>query len=180
MMMDPVISTSAALALSVIFASAASHKLRHPGWFRRQVQEYELIPVFMVPPMAAALPLTELAIAASLLWTTSRPYAGVLAFFLIGAYALAIAINLARGRKDIDCGCTGPAMRQPLQPALLARNLLLAVMALCASLPMLDRPIGLHDSFVMIAAGTVLVLLYTATDLWLANRPLLLKLTGEK
>jgi len=133
-----------------------------------------------VPAAAVALPVAELAIAAGLLWSTSRPYAGILAFLLIGAYALAIAINLARGRKDIDCGCSGPAMRQPLQPALLARNLLLAIVALCALLPMLDRPLGLLDNFVMIAAGTVLVLLYTTTDLWLANRPLLLKLSGEK
>jgi len=49
-----------------------------------------------------------------------------------------------------------------------------------ALLPILDRPLSLYDNFVMIAAGTVLVLLYTATDLWLANRPLLLKLSGEK
>ncbi|MDO6442736.1 MauE/DoxX family redox-associated membrane protein [Marinobacter sp. 2_MG-2023] len=180
MMIDPIISTAAALALSVIFASAASHKLRHPGWFRRQVQEYELVPGLTVPIVATALPLAELTIAVGLLWSISRPYAAALAFILIAAYTLAIAINLARGRKDIDCGCSGPAMRQPLQPALFARNLLLAVMALCALLPMLDRSLSLHDSFVMIAAGTVLILLYTATDLWLANRPLLLKMSGEK
>ncbi|WP_339782378.1 MauE/DoxX family redox-associated membrane protein [uncultured Marinobacter sp.] len=179
-MIDPIISTSAALALSVIFASAASHKIRYPTWFRRQVREYELIPGLMVPFAALALPVTELAVAAGLLWSTSRPYAGVLAFLMISLYALAIAINLARGRKDIDCGCSGPAMRQPLQPALLARNLLLAIIALVALLPMLDRPLSLHDNFVMIAAGVVLVLLYTATDLWIANRPLLLKLSGEK
>jgi len=179
-MIDPVISTSAALALSVIFASAASHKLRHPSWFRRQVHEYELIPGLMVPAAARTLPIAELVIAAGLLWSISRPYAGVLAFLMICVYALAIEINLARGRKDIDCGCSGPAMRQPLQPALLARNLLLAIIALVALLPMLDRPLSLHDNFVMIAAGVVLVLLYTATDLWIANRPLLLKLSGEK
>lgn len=179
-MIDPVISTSAALALSVIFASAASHKIRHPSWFRRQVREYELIPRFMVPTAALALPVTELAVATGLLWSTSRPYAGVLAFSLISLYALAIAINLARGRKDIDCGCSGPAMRQPLQPALLVRNLLLAVIALGALLPMFERPLGLLDNFVIIAAGTVLVLLYTTTDLWIANRSLLLKLSGEK
>ncbi|MGO1462926.1 MAG: MauE/DoxX family redox-associated membrane protein [Marinobacter sp.] len=179
-MIDPIVSTSAALALAVIFASAASHKLRHPHWFRRQVREYALIPALMVPAAARALPITELVIAAGLLWSASRPYAGLLAFLLIALYALAIAINLARGRKDIDCGCSGPAMRQPLQPALLGRNALLAVIALGALLPMLDRPLSLHDNFVMIAAGTVLVLLYTATDLWLAHRPLLLKLSGEK
>lgn len=179
-MIDPIISTSAALALSVIFASAASHKLRHPNWFRRQITEYELVPQFAVPASAMTLPVAELAIAAGLLWSATRPVAGVFAALLVSLYALAIAINLARGRKDIDCGCSGPAMRQPLQPALLARNLALVVMAVVALLPMLDRPLNLHDNFVMIAAGSVLVLLYTATDLWLANRPLLLQFSGEK
>lgn len=179
-MIDPIISTSAALALSVIFASAASHKLKHPSWFRKQVREYELISESMVGLAARALPIIELATAAGLLWGASRPYAGAVALLLVSVYALAIAINLIRGRKDIDCGCSGPAMRQPLQPGLVVRNLGLAVLACATLLPILSRPLSLHDTFIMIAAGTVITLLYITADLWLANRPLLLKLSGEK
>ncbi|MGO1500097.1 MAG: MauE/DoxX family redox-associated membrane protein [Marinobacter sp.] len=179
-MIDPIISTSAALALGVILASAAGHKLKNPNWFRRQVREYELIPDATVPAAAMALPIIELVTAAGLMWSVSRPYAGILALLLVCVYALAIAINLARGRADIDCGCSGPAMRQPLQPGLLLRNLGLAVLAGTAMLPMLERTLGLHDNFISIAAGTVITLLYLTADLWLANRPLLLKLSGEK
>lgn len=179
-MIDPIISTSTALALSVIFASAAGHKLKNPNWFRRQVREYELIPEMVVPAAACTLPLIELAAAVGLLWSTSRPVAGVLALLLVSAYALAIAINLLRGRSDIDCGCSGPAMPQPLQPGLLVRNLGLAILACLALMPMLDRPLNLHDNFISIAAGVVITLLYLTADLWLANRPLLLKLSGEK
>lgn len=179
-MIDPIISTAAALALSVIFASAASHKLRKPRWFRRQVMEYRLTPVFLTPVIGLGLPVTELLVAIGLLWTTSRPYAASVALSLIAMYALAIGINLLRGRHDMDCGCSGPAMRQPLQPALLLRNFFLGALALGALFPVLSRPLSLHDNFVMIAAGAVAVLLYTAADLWLANRPLLLKLSGDK
>lgn len=179
-MIDPIISTSAALALSVIFASAASHKLRKPHWFRRQVEEYRLAPSFLTPVIALGLPVAELLVAIGLLWPTSRQYAASVALALIAAYALAIGINLLRGRHDMDCGCSGPAMRQPLHPMLLLRNFFLGVLALGALFPVLQRTVSLHDNFVMIAAGTVAVLLYAAADLWLANRPLLLKLSGDK
>lgn len=179
-MIDPIISTAAALALSVIFASAASHKLRKPHWFRRQVQEYQLAPSVLTPAIALGLPLVELCVALTLLWGTSRPYAAAVALVLIAAYALAIGINLLRGRHDMDCGCSGPAMRQPLHPILLLRNVFLSVLALGALFPVLERTVSLHDNFVMIAAGTVAILLYAAADLWLVNRPLLLKLSGDK
>ncbi|WP_273207139.1 MauE/DoxX family redox-associated membrane protein [Marinobacter subterrani] len=179
-MIDPIISTAAALALSVILASAASNKLRKPNWFRRQVEEYQLAPSFLTPVIALGLPVVELLAAVGLLWTTSRSYAAAAALTLVAAYALAIGINLLRGRHDMDCGCSGPAMHQPLHPMLLLRNLFLGVLALGALLPVLERTLSLHDNFVMIAAGIVAVLLYAAADLWLANRSLLLKLSGDK
>lgn len=179
-MIDPIITMVAALTLSVIFASAASHKLMHRVWFRRQVQEYELIHPLFVPVAAIVLPIAELMIALGLLWSGSRVYAAVLALLIIATYAVAISINLIKGRKDIDCGCSGPTMQQPLQPGLLLRNAFLAVLAFVACIPLVDRLLGLHDNFVMILAATVLVLLYTAADLWLANRPASIKLLGEK
>ena len=57
-MIDPIFSTAAALALSVILASAASHKLRKPHWFRRQVNEYQLTPPLLTSAIALALPVT--------------------------------------------------------------------------------------------------------------------------
>lgn len=179
-MIDPIITMAAVLTLSVIFASAASHKIIHRAWFRRQVQEYELIHPLLVPAAAIMLPITELIIALGLLWSNSRPYAAVLVLLVITTYALAIAINLIKGRKDIDCGCSGPGMQQPLQPGLLLRNLFLAILAFFALLPALSRSLSLFDSFVMLLAATVLILLYTAADLWLANRPASIKLLGEK
>lgn len=179
-MIDPIISISAALVLSVIFASAASHKLKNPAWFRRQVQEYELMPSLLIPVTAIMLPIMEVVVALGLLWGDSRPYAAALCLLLVSLYALAIAINLLKGRKDIDCGCSGPAMRQPLQAGLLVRNFFLAVFALNALLPSFERSLGVHDFFIAIAAATVALLLYTAADLWLANRPASLKLLGEK
>ena len=71
-------------------------------------------------------------------------------------------------------------MRQPLHPILLLRNGFLGVLALGALIPAFERTTSVHDNFIMIAAGTVAILLYTAADLWLVYRPLLLKLSGDK
>ena len=41
---------------------------------------------------------------------------------LLALYAGAMAVNLARGRRDLDCGCAGPGVRRPVGEGLLIRN----------------------------------------------------------
>ena len=50
----------------------------------------------------------------------------VAAAALLAAYGAAIGVNLARGRRHIDCGCVGPAARRPIGGWLVARNGVLA------------------------------------------------------
>ena len=45
----------------------------------------------------------------------ATPHAAAAAALLLALYAGAIGVNLARGRRDIDCGCGGPASRQPIR-----------------------------------------------------------------
>ena len=88
-------------------------------------------------------------------------------------------VLLARGRHDLDCGCAGPGAPQPLHPRLLSRNLLLAGLALLAAAPAAPRALGVFDGFVVLAATAVTVLLYAAIEVWLANQPRLLGLSGR-
>ncbi|MNN74698.1 hypothetical protein D3C81_1909250 [compost metagenome] len=62
---------------------------------------------------------------------------------------------------------------------LLARNAVLVSLALVASLAPLSRELGIFDSFVVIAASAVALLLYAAADGLMANGPRLLKLIGR-
>jgi hypothetical protein len=48
-------------------------------------------------------------------------------------FAAAMAINLARGRTHIDCGCFDATQRQPLRWLLVARNIVLAVLLIAAA-----------------------------------------------
>jgi hypothetical protein len=176
---DPIFVIAAALAVAVILASAATHKLRAPARFANQLEDYQLLPPGLVRPVSRVLPWLEAALAFALLVPASRHLAALGAAALLAGYALAIGINLWRGRRDIDCGCAGPEQAQPIRPVLLARNAALVSLALVASLTPLGRDLGVFDSFVVIAASTVALLLYVAADGLLANGPRLLKLIGR-
>ena len=176
---DPIFVIAAALAVAVILASAATHKLRAPARFANQVEDYQLLPRSLVRPVARLLPFVEVAVAFALLVPASRGTAALAAAALLAGYAGAIAINLWRGRRDIDCGCAGPEQAQPIRPVLLARNAVLVGLALVASLAPHSRELGLFDSFVVIASAAVALLIYAAADGLMANSPRLLKLIGR-
>lgn len=179
MQLDPVVTSSCALVVAVIFANALVHKLRHPGWFRQQLADYGLLPASLVKPVARLLPWLEALIALALLIPVSRSAAAISAALLLALYAAAIGINLWRGRRDIDCGCSGPGQAQPLRPQLLGRNALLITLAVLAACPPLLRDFALFDLFIVIASAATGLLLYAAADALMANTPRLMKLIGR-
>lgn len=176
---DPIFIIASALSIAVLLASAATHKLRAPARFAKQLADYQLLPDSLVRPSASLIPLLELVIAFALLVPVSRAWAALSAASLMALYAAAIGINLWRGRRDIDCGCAGPDQAQPLRPALLLRNSALVGLALLASVLPVARDLGFFDGFVTVAASAVALLIYAAADGLLANSPLLLKLIGR-
>jgi hypothetical protein len=78
-----------------------------------------------------------------------------------------MAINLARGRTEIHCGCFQSTLRQPLRVALVLRNLLLTAVVLTLLLPQ-SQPPSLLQELDGVAAGAVIFVLYTAFDAMLA------------
>ncbi|MFK8331833.1 MauE/DoxX family redox-associated membrane protein [Pseudomonas sp. BJa5] len=176
---DPIFIIASAITVAVILASAATHKVRAPARFARQLEDYQLLPKALLTLVARSLPLLEIGVAFALLVPASRPTAALLAAALLALYAAAIGINLWRGRADIDCGCSGPDQAQPLRPVLLARNTVLVALALVAGIAPQARDLGFFDGFVVIAASAVVLLIYTAVEGLLANGPRLFKLIGR-
>ena len=66
-----------------------------------------------------------------------RAAGALLAIALLAVVSSAMALNLARGHTDIDCGCGGfgAAHQQPLHAGLLLRNAVLVLLALAAAAP---------------------------------------------
>lgn len=123
---DPLVTIFIRSFLALLFAGAAYSKLRHAEEFHGVVRNFRLTPEWLSAPLAAVLPWLELAVAVGLLFEPTLPYAAVMASGLLMLFALAIAINVIRGRKAIDCGCFRTGYKQNLSWLLVARNVLLA------------------------------------------------------
>jgi len=169
--LDPILILAANYCVALLFLSAAYGKVTNFAVFRATLAEYELLPESLSTGAAAIFVVAELSIgAAALLPATAQP-AMYAAAALLALYALAIGINLARGRRDIDCGCTGPATRQLLSGWLLLRNGALVALALVGAATSSGRVVAAADWVVVGLALTGAVALYAAINQLMANAP---------
>src|SRR5437773_10180306 len=151
--MDPVIAATLRPALALLFLVAAGHKLRDLGRFRATLAEYRLVPAGLVPLAAALVVGAEAAAAGALLVPGARAAGLLSAASLLVVYGAAVAINLARGRRDIDCGHAGPALRRPISGALMGPNAALAPLARAALVPVHPRALLCVDLHTVAAAA---------------------------
>ena len=172
--MDPAIDLTLRAGLGLLLVVAAVHKLRDPRRFAATLAEYRLLPQPLSGAASMLLVGAELATVAAL--GADRRLGLAAAAALLGLYAAAIAINLARGRRHIDCGCAGPAARRPISGWLVARNLALAGLALAALAPVAPRPLLWIDGVTVAAATGALAACWAATDRLLALAPGLARL----
>jgi hypothetical protein len=123
-----------AVAVGLVFVQAAIAKLRHRDLFPGVLANYRLLPETLIAPIAMFLPVAELLIGLALLAGGQR-FAVLPAAVLLCAFAAAMAINIVRGRSQIDCGCGRSQLRQPLSWLLVARNIALVAVMLPRLLP---------------------------------------------
>ena len=169
--MDPAIDATLRAAFALLFLVAASHKLRDPGRFRATLAEYRLLPGAVVPLAAMLVIGAEIVVAIALVASARRVPGPVSAAAVLVVYGAAIALNLARGRRHIDCGCAGPAIRRPISGWLVARNAALAAAALAAVAPVRSRPLVWVDALTVMGATATLAALYASADRLLAHAP---------
>jgi hypothetical protein len=158
---DPVLVLVAAFGIGLIFAGAAVAKLADLQSFIGVVQNFRLLPYVLVKPFAVLLPILELAVAGGLAFPATRSYAAIGTLALLVVFTAAIAVNLARGRRSIDCGCFGDTLKQPLSGWLIARNAVLGLLAVTAAAPGFPgRPLHWLDLMTGIGGALSLLLLY--------------------
>lgn len=137
--MDPIIPPALYLCARVfgglLFGVAAVGKLRHRIAFMGVFENYRLTPPALTRVLAPALIAAEALVAGSLLSGLGLAIGAIGAIVLLLLFALAIAINVARGRDDIDCGCFSSTLRQQLNWTLVARNVSYAVLMACLLTP---------------------------------------------
>ncbi len=175
-MVDPAIDLTLRTALALLFLAAAVHKLRDLAAFRATFADYRILPDATSGLVAGLVPLAELAVAALLLAPAASALGKIGAAGLLLVYDAAVGVNLARGRRHIDCGCAGPHARRPIGSGIVVRNALLAAAALAALLRVHPRPLAWVDALTVSGAVLALTALYLATDRLMALAPALARL----
>jgi len=160
--LDPALALVLRGGLALVLGAAAWHKLRDLPAFHGAVEAYRLAPAMATSALAAAVVAAELVATAALLLPSAHGVGPLLAGALFLLYGVAIGVNLARGRVDLDCGCAGPAARQPIRRWMLARNAVLAAAALLALAPPAPRALQAVDVLTIFGALVVLSAAWTS------------------
>jgi uncharacterized membrane protein len=168
---DPAASWIISVALAILFGASAAIKFEDFGEFRAAVANYRIVPESLTAIVAAIVPSAEIAGAVGILTPRTHDAAAALLLILLSIFSAAIVVNLMRGRLHVDCGCFGPALRQPLSWWLPARNATLMVLATIAIVPAETRPLTPLDIATILFGAATVVTLYIAANYLLANLP---------
>jgi hypothetical protein len=162
------ISTGVAWFLAWLFGWAALHKFRAPAYYGRLIRAH-LPQLPAVAPLVRVVAVLELAIALALvvpLWRTAGLQAGAA---LLVSYAALMALQLARGVTDMQCGCAGPASTVSISVALVVRNLVCAALALLALTPLAGVPVGAAGTMLSAFVAAFAVVIYLCSEQLISN-----------
>jgi hypothetical protein len=112
------------LALGCVFLFALAGKLRDPRGFARGVVDYDILPATLAYWFGFLLLPLEGFLAAAHLTGWALPVAAPMGVATLASFALAVGINLRRGR-GLPCFCFGSGEQETLSLGSLARLLLL-------------------------------------------------------
>ncbi len=172
MSVDPVLPLTASAFSAGLLCLSALAKRRAPLRFRAALQAQAIFParnVAFIARLIAPLELAAatLAAAAFLSYQLTRELriiAATVGVALYLGFALALMLNLLRGRRDIDCGCFFSATAVDLSPRLsywqVVRNLALAV-SLASLIPAPTRAVQPLDYATALGFATLAGLILT-------------------
>ena len=152
------------IAVGLILLGAALGKIRRWHSFLGILGAYEVLPVASITPVAFMLVPAELLIGASVLLSWNIPLSTIAAAALLTTYAIAMAINIRRGRTSIDCGCF-QSIRQPVGWRLVVRNAACSCALLASGT--FNELVLAERALYALPAGVALFVLYLAlSNVW--------------
>jgi uncharacterized membrane protein YphA (DoxX/SURF4 family) len=140
------LSTLARRALGLLFLASAALKIWDPASFALAVDNYRILPEFLVPATALVLPWLEAICAILLLSRCGTRVASLILGVLLVVFMAALGQGLVRG-LDVDCGCfggTGAAGSRDMIAALVRDAALLALAVWVFWRASLDRKLEKH------------------------------------
>jgi len=173
MSVDPAVHIIASLILSYVFVVAGFHKCRSTEEFAAILNNYKILPQSLIRQGVYLFPTVEIMTGVALLIPVTAKPAALSAGFLLSIYMVAIGVNLLRARRNIDCGCGGPAQKQTISEWMIVRNSLLLSLAYIVTRQIEPRSLLWFDWTVIILATLSGCLFYNTANQLLANRDLL-------
>ena len=139
------ISIATALFMFWLFAQAGIHKLdpKNDLYFSSLIAEYGLGNEKIASLIAKFVGVFELAIAVAIVIPATRAEAAIVAAGLLFVYMMNMAFQLYQGRRDLDCGCSGPGGELKMSGHLLVRNFVFVLIALLCLSPSNNSAVGL-------------------------------------
>lgn len=168
-MLSSVLAQAVALFFVWLLLQAAKHKLMPDNkyYYQGLLQDYASVPQALQSiHTVRILAIGELLLAIALLLPISKVAAAIACALLMLAYGALLSVQWFQGKRDMDCGCSGPAVSLKISPALLWRNVVLALLALFAA----SEPyvIGV-ELWLALALAIVFSLAYNCWEGLLAN-----------
>jgi hypothetical protein len=112
------------LSVALTFAASAVAKLRDPAGFMEGVRRYGIAPSRLAGPGSLVIIALELLIAGAFATDFLVRWMGLVALALLAAFAIAVIVNLRRGR-ELPCMCFGSRSEDPISAWSLLRIALL-------------------------------------------------------
>ena len=166
--MTEVLGNGLALFFAWLFAAAALYKFRAPRYYQMLLKSHmpglpfnRLIPMFLA--------ITELLIAVLVLWPSTRTAALVGVAVLLSGYAATMSWQLRNGHADAACGCSGAGSELLVSPALVARNLVCAALALASMTAAASAWSGLLSAALSLVIAVALVSGYLLCERLIGN-----------
>ena len=164
--MTDVLTVAGSWMLALVFAAAAHHKLAEPQRFAASLAAYRLVPEGWLGVASGVATALEVIIVCLLL--IAAPAGAALAAVVLLAYGGAIAVNVARGRTHIDCGCGDEPT--PVSWHAVVRNLILSAVAIAVATQATPVVQGIAAVLVAAASAGTGYGLYRCAEELLANR----------
>ncbi|MGG6429033.1 MauE/DoxX family redox-associated membrane protein [Acetobacter ghanensis] len=116
--------------IGTMFLVAGVAKLRDHDTFLGTLASYRLLPDWSYESAAWALAIAETGVALLLFSGFGALVGGLAAATLLVVFALAMGVNVLRGRTDLSCGCTPGVVSEKLSWAVVLRTVACAGVAL--------------------------------------------------
>lgn len=163
-MQDIILNLTApvALFLAVLLGASAAHKVIDRPRMATAISELTGTSLALAPPILAAVIALEAVTALLLILPDSAAIGAFLAALIWLTYLSFIVMAIARGRRDLDCGCSFGRHHAPLGQYEIIRNLILVTLA---GIVIAAPPVGgLLISASALLSALAFATLYTAAE----------------